>query len=163
MEPVARDDPAPAALMRPYERWGALLSHVWSIVPVWAIVANALLYFAYRESSRIVCFHARQGILFQLLFLMAAIVKCVADFLARLAAVIGPWPALPEATDRWGTRSLAAILALYAGVCLFGAVQALRGRVFVYPLVGARLYRSYLRARQVMATIQPEGGVGVDD
>ena len=46
--------------MRPEERGIAALSHLSTLVPLWALVANAVLYFLYRESSRAVCFHARQ-------------------------------------------------------------------------------------------------------
>jgi len=35
--------------------------------------------------------------------------------------------------------------AAYAASCLIGIYQALRGRIFVYPLAGKQVYRQFLR------------------
>ena len=47
--------PSPGATapppMQPYERTAAALCHLSTIIPGYALVANGLLYFAYRESS----------------------------------------------------------------------------------------------------------------
>jgi len=146
MEPDPRGTPA-VVLMRPYERWGAAVSHLSTIVPLWAIVANALIYFAYSQKSRVVCLHARQGINFQLMFLLVFIAKCMTDLFARLLAAVDPLGAFPVHVRSAGTHLLSGVFVLYAAVCVIGAVQALRGRIFVYPLAGGRLYRNYLEAR----------------
>lgn len=133
--------------MRPYERWGSVLSHLWTIIPLWAIVANALIYFVYRESSRVVCFHARQGIVFQLVFLLFVVAKLVIDLFAKPLGVIGPLASVPGYIDRAGQIFLLVLFIAYAMVCLVGAAYALRGRIFAYPLIGQALYKGFLRAR----------------
>ena len=55
------------------ERAMSILCHLSTLVPIWALASNALIYFTYRESSRAICFHARQGIHFHLLLLIVSV------------------------------------------------------------------------------------------
>ncbi|HUT23888.1 MAG TPA: DUF4870 domain-containing protein [Sumerlaeia bacterium] len=129
------------------DRWLAALSHASTAAPLWALAANALLFFAYGEKSRVVCLHARQGIRFQILFLLAAGAKFLADALSVPVAVVSGSDSLRGAVDRAGRWVLAALFAVYVLCCLVGVVQSLRGRVFIYPFVGGKkLYEEYIRA-----------------
>ena len=136
--------------MRPEERGLSALSHLSTIVPLWALVGNAVLYFLYRQSSRVVCFHARQGINFQLLFLVCVIPLIFLYLLSPLVEVLlGSGSALTVQVCR-GIRFVAdagiwLTAAAYAACCLIGIFQALRGRIFVYPLAGKQVYRQFLR------------------
>lgn len=134
-----------AAPLRPYERGAAALCHLSTIVPFWALIANGVLYFTYRESSRIVCLHARQGINFQIMFLLAWIAKAIVDMFARLVAQVGVPDMLVRIIETTGDYALLAVFLIYAAICLYGALQALRGRIFIYPIAGRRLYENYLR------------------
>jgi len=137
--------------MRPDERGLSALSHLSTIVPLWALVGNAVLYFLYRQSSRVVCFHARQGINFQLLFLVCVIPLIFLYYLVPplVRALLGSDSALAlqvcdviRLVADWGIGLTAAA---YAACCLIGIFQALRGRIFVYPLAGKQVYRQFLR------------------
>ena len=48
--------------------------------------------------------------------------------------------------DKMSDYALIALFAAYAAICLYGAASALRGRFFVYPIAGRRLYQNYLRS-----------------
>jgi len=136
--------------MRPEERGLSALSHLSTIVPLWALVGNAVLYFLYRQSSRVVCFHARQGINFQLLFLVCVIPLIFLYLLSPLVEVLlGSGSALTAQVCR-GIRfaadaGIGLTAAAYTVCCLIGIYQALRGRIFVYPLAGKQVYRQFLR------------------
>lgn len=148
--------------MRTEERWISGLCHLSTLVPLWALIANGMLYFYYREVSRTICFHARQGISFQLLFLLCVIPFFFVLLLSNLLGLaLSPFLS-PEAVDwvtlfvRYATYAPLAILsALYGLTCLVGIVQAIRGKVFPYPLVGKRLFENYVRV--IYGVDVPEG------
>ncbi len=133
--------------MLPYERWAAVLSHLWTIIPLWAFAANGIIYYVYRETSRVVCFHARQGIVFQLAFLLAVVAKMIIDLLVQPLGVISGMQSWPESVDSVGWIVIYAIFGVYTLLCLYGAYQALRGRIFAYPVFGRALYKSFLQAQ----------------
>lgn len=130
-------------LMRPDEKGVVVLCHLITIVPLWALVANALLLFLYRQSSRAVCFHATQGIHFQILLLMVSVPVFLLLPLEKLLKVAQVSPALAGALPAVAEYVLTGLLVVYAFFCLVGAFQALRGKVFKYPLVGRSVYRSF--------------------
>ncbi|NQU44714.1 DUF4870 domain-containing protein [bacterium] len=138
-------------LMRPEDRGLAVLSHLSTVVPVWALVANALLYFLCREGSRAAGFHARQGITFQLLFLMAVIpmlfLYLLSDLLGVILESLAPTLAgsVQIGTDHFATAMLTLTATAYGICCCIGVIQALRGRFFVYPLAGKRIFEDYIR------------------
>lgn len=127
--------------LRAEERVIVASAHFSTLVPLWAIAANALLLFAYRESSRAICFHARQGIQFQVLFLMLSVPILLMPLLQALLTLTHVTPRITEHLDAARWWALGAAYAFYAACCLTGIVQALRGRFFMYPLVGRPLYR----------------------
>ena len=131
----------PPLELRAEERVIAALAHFSTLVPLWALVANALLLFTYRESSRAICFHARQGIQFQVLFLMLSVPVLLMRLLEKLLRLAHVGPLVTEHLGEVAMWALGAIYAVYAACCLAGIVQALRGRFFLYPLAGRPLYR----------------------
>lgn len=139
-------------VMRPEDRGVALLCHFFTMVPLWALVANGLLYFHYRESSRAICFHARQGINFQILFLAVSIPLLSAYLLSDLMGIVlAPLLAEPLVIriclllDQFISLTLVLLAAGYILCCLIGFIQALKGRVFPYPFVGKRAFQRYIR------------------
>lgn len=143
-KPTSPDGPAtevPQPTLRAEERVIAALAHFSTLVPLWALIANALLLFTYRESSRAICFHARQGIQFQVLFLMLSVPVLLMRLLERLLALTHAPQLLTEHLWQAAMWALGIVYGVYAACCLLGIVQALRGRFFLYPLVGRPLYR----------------------
>jgi uncharacterized Tic20 family protein len=138
-ESPATQEPRPE--LRAEERVIAALAHFSALVPLWALVANALLLFTYRESSRAICFHARQGIQFQVLFLILSVPVLLMPLLKRLLTLTHVPQFLTAHLDQAAGWTLGIVYGLYAAFCLLGIVQALRGRFFMYPLVGRPLYR----------------------
>jgi uncharacterized Tic20 family protein len=138
--------------MRTEERGLAVLSHIATMIPIWALVVNAVLYFQYREKSRAVCFHARQGINFQLLFLVILIPLFSLYFLSSLTGVVLT-PLMEEESvraiclrlDQFASLVLAGLFLAYLSCCGIGIVQALRGFVFVYPVAGKQVFQRYVR------------------
>ncbi|MFW6286324.1 MAG: DUF4870 domain-containing protein [Candidatus Sumerlaeota bacterium] len=132
--------------VRADERPPVVICHLAALVPLWALAANAVLYFVYRESSRMVCFHARQCLHFHMLLMATAVPLFLVEAgekMLRLLRVPEDWLGnLPLV----GQTLLFGVYGAYCCVCLLGALQALRGRVFVYPLVGRALYNNYILA-----------------
>jgi uncharacterized Tic20 family protein len=121
------------------ERGVTALCHLSTIIPVWALAVDAFIYFMYRETSRVICFHARQGIHFQFLFLLCVIPL---SFLYLLNLILRE--VLLTLTPDWAVPiygwleqginfTLGMLFIAYAAFCLMGFFQALRGRAFVYP------------------------------
>ncbi|MFP4580078.1 MAG: DUF4870 domain-containing protein [Candidatus Sumerlaeia bacterium] len=133
------------------ERGLAVLSHISTMVPIWALVVNAILYFQCRERSRAVCFHARQGINFQLLFLLVVIPLFFIYFLSSLAEIVmRPLVGMHAAVrlglliDQLASLCLVGVFLAYITCCLIGIIQALRGIIFVYPIAGKKVFRRHL-------------------
>lgn len=135
--------------MLPEERTASLLCHLSTAIPLWALVSNAAIYFLYREKSRAVCFHARQGINFQVLLLAIVVVKRLADMLARILAIVARRIAVSELVEQVGDSVLLSVFIVYVSFCLIGAIQAVRGRVLPYPFVSASALREYVRATRM--------------
>ncbi len=130
--------------IRADERPPAFICHLSSIVPLWALAANAILYFIYHESSRIVCFHARQSMHFHLLLMVIAVPLFLVDAaekVLRLVQVPQYWLGNPTIVSK---TLLFGVFGMYCTICLIGAVQALRGRIFIYPVIGRKLYENYV-------------------
>lgn len=147
--------------MRADERGIAVLCHLSTMVPLWTLVANGLLYFLHRESSRVICFHARQGINFQILFLVCVIPLFLLYLLSDLVGILLSGSSAQALVGgiivQTANVAIGITAAAYAACCIAGIVQALRGRVFVYPLVGRQLYRHFVRS------FQREDGRGAPD
>jgi uncharacterized Tic20 family protein len=130
--------------IRADERPPVFICHLASVVPLWALVANAVLYFIYHESSRIVCFHARQSMHFHILLMIVSVPLFLVDAaekVLRLVRVPQDWLGEPSMVSK---TLLFGVFGMYCTVCLVGAIQALRGRIFIYPIVGRKLYENYV-------------------
>jgi uncharacterized Tic20 family protein len=103
-------------------------------VPLWAVPANALLFFLFRQSSRTVCFHARQGIHYHFLFLVVAVPFLLLIPLENLLILAGISQQVAHKLPTLAFLLLGLLYGVYATFCLVGAVQALRGRGYAYPL-----------------------------
>jgi uncharacterized Tic20 family protein len=140
--PTAAEPSVTPLAMRPDERGMAALCHLFTMLPVWALVANALIHFMYRESSRVVCFHARQGIHFNLLLLLLAVPVFLLGPVVKLLGVAGIHASTVNLIPAIGTWLLIGVYGLYAACCLIGVCAALVGRTWVYPLVGKAVWAS---------------------
>ncbi|HBF35638.1 TPA: hypothetical protein DDW35_13835 [Candidatus Sumerlaeota bacterium] len=127
-------------LMPPGERGVVALCHLSTVIPVWALAVDALIYFLYRETSRAICFHARQGIHFQFLFLLCVIPLSFLYLLNHILREVLATLLTITVADRifgWMEQGINATLTVlfiaYAAFCITGFFQALRGRVFLYP------------------------------
>jgi uncharacterized Tic20 family protein len=126
-----RDRPA---VLLPEERVVTALCHLSTLVPLWAVPANALLFFLFRQSSRTVCFHARQGIHYHFLFLVVAVPFLLLIPLENLLILAGISQQVAHKLPTLAFLLLGLLYGVYATFCLVGAVQALRGRGYAYPL-----------------------------
>ena len=141
-EPMPPQAKPPISLLQPSERGVALFSHVSTLIPLWGILLNALLYFIYREKSRSVCLQALQGIHFSVILLCAIGAKGVIDLFAGLVHPLTDSDAFEQNVERITTYGLGGLYVLFAVCCLIGAWHALRGRILAYPLVGKRVGRA---------------------
>ena len=133
-------------LIYPNERRMAAISHLMNIVPLWGLIANALIFFAWRERSRSVCFHARQGINLQILLLLLVTVKMLADILSKFVAVALEQSIIPIYAKSAGDVFLTIAYFIYAGFCFYGVFKAISGKFFLYPYIGPKLLNGYVRA-----------------
>ena len=141
---MSEPDPQPAPLMLPEERAAAIVCHLSTAIPLWAFVSNAVIYFLYREKSRAVCFHAGQGIHFQVLLLSVVVARRLSDMLARIAGILLRRVAVYGTAVEIGDAVVTAVFIVYVAFCLVGVIQAWRGRILAYPFVSRRLLRRYL-------------------
>lgn len=132
----------------PAERLPLALSHLATALPVWGLVANALLLFGYRESSRSILFQARQALQLQVVFLALATLVFLAQLVFVLLATAGLPAALMQVLITLGWWLLCTAAAGQAALGLWGLGRVLGAQFFVYPVVGEearRLYREELR------------------
>jgi uncharacterized Tic20 family protein len=125
------------------ERSVAVLCHLSTIVPIWGIVVNAILLFGFRERSRVVCLHARQGIGYQVVLLLLAIAWILGEIFLGILSVAGTGGDILERTQSYIWIAVICVYGAYSAICLTGAVQAFRGRIFAYPFIGTRIYAQY--------------------
>jgi uncharacterized Tic20 family protein len=118
----------------PEERVVAALCHLSTLVPLWAVPANALLYFLFRQSSRTICFHARQGIHYHFLFLLVAVPFLLMIPLENLLILAGVPQNVAHNLPTVAFALLGILYLVYAAFCLVGAIQALQGKSYAYPL-----------------------------
>ncbi len=136
----------PVQIMSFQERLITVISHLSAAIPIWGVVANASLFFVFRESSRLICLHARQGILLQLFFLMAAIIWVGTEILARFLNVLQFAENVSTIVAGSGFVVFAFVAFPLWAFCICGAIQSSRGVIFAYPLIGKNSYREYLKA-----------------
>lgn len=130
--------------MRREERAVVFLSHVSTMVPVWALVANGLLHFYYREISRAICFQARQGIHLQVMFLLLSVPISLALPLKKLLLLANVPNKFADYIPTGAWYLLLIVYGIYVLLCLIGAILAVRGKIFCYPLVGRTLFHNYI-------------------
>ncbi len=118
----------------PDERVVAALCHLSTLVPLWAVPANALLFFLFRQSSRTICFHARQGIHYHFLFLVVAVPFLLMIPLENLLILAGIPQSMAHKLPTMAFALLGILYLVYAAFCLVGVVQALQGKSYAYPL-----------------------------
>ena len=137
----------------PDERVVTALCHLSTLVPLWAVPANAFLFFLFRQSSRTICFHARQGIHYHFLFLVVAVPFLLMIPLENLLILAGVPPSAAHKLPTLAFGLLGILYLVYAAFCLVGVVQALRGRSYAYPLP-----TPLARTRQTPVYIRVSGG-----
>lgn len=147
--PPARELPA----LLPDERVVTALCHLSTLVPLWAVPANAFLFFLFRQSSRTICFHARQGIHYHFLFLVVAVPFLLMIPLENLLILAGVPQSAAHKLPILAFGLLGILYLVYAAFCLVGVVQALRGRSYAYPLP-----TPLARTRQTPVYIRVSGG-----
>lgn len=109
------------------------LCHLVNVIPVWGLILCGWIWYAVREESRYVVRHARQAMVFHAALLMALLVWVVLGLLGRLLSVFSIW--LSEIIGYTNNVMMAAVMLIYAAVCLYGCVSTMAGRDFRYPWV----------------------------
>ena len=124
-------------MLHPREREIVALTYLLAIVPLFGILAAAIVALAYQERSRTVVFHAKQAIVGQAFLLLVFVVICMFGVFAVLVGVLSP--TLREGFFFFNKIVFFAVGIAYLVWCFYFAWVSLDGRDVDYPLIGARL------------------------
>ncbi|MGI6648183.1 MAG: DUF4870 domain-containing protein [Bacillota bacterium] len=118
----------------------AAVSHLGIFLNLLGIVLALIIYLLKQEQSKFIAHHAKQAVGFQLVVVIAGAVAGFSGFGVALGSLFfGPGPGVVGivgvAVFFWLTIVLVAICAIV------GAVRALMGKDFQYPLVGELIDR----------------------
>jgi uncharacterized Tic20 family protein len=112
------------------------LCHLFNAVPLWGLLYCGWMWYALREESRTVVYHARQAMTFHVVLMLGLLVYLALGFVARLLGVL--LPELGGVFRQINDSILKAALLAYVAICVCGCVLCSTGRSFHYPLLGRR-------------------------
>jgi uncharacterized protein len=119
------------------ERGNIFLAHLFTIIPLWGILFNGIMWVSFKDRSRKIVFHAHQCIFFQVVFLAAIIVGLIFNLLVKLiSAINGTIGALLGFVN---SSIISLIIIIYFGSCLYAMWSILQGHDFEYPFIGSKL------------------------
>lgn len=132
------------------EKLMAGLAHGSILLPMWGLILSALIFITQREKSPFTREQAAQAIVWQAALIAVFMVGMgcyMLSFFGLMGGMIltggepagGPPPAFFLPFGVMGMVALGALLFIAVG--LFGAVRALQGHPFQYPLVGGFMNR----------------------
>lgn len=133
-------------VVREDERGFAAACHLLAAVPLWGIVFLAGIWIYFKERSREVVFHVQQAMMFQMVLLAVGVFALVVQMIALPMNVLHS--GLSNLITTLNTFFLITVYTAYVCVCLWGVVQTMMGRPFLYPLIGRRVLEGNLTKSQ---------------
>lgn len=129
--------------MKTDDRGYSALAHILAILPGWGIFFNVILWLNFKSRSHEVSFHARQAILFQVIFLLPVlIVMLVAKVISKLIGLVSETIGNILNSINWMIIVLAMVF--YVLYCLYGFFRVRTGHPFEYIFAG-KWVKSFLK------------------
>lgn len=113
------------------------LIHLLNIIPLWGIAFNGIIWYTYKDKSKVIVFNALQSIFFQIAFLIIGILGILFQFFSILVGYL--LPQIGHFLKSANYTVLMIFLIIYIFFCLLGAWKTFSGEEFQYPYIGARL------------------------
>jgi uncharacterized Tic20 family protein len=110
------------------------LCHLCNALPLWGLICNGLVWFAFRERSRYLVGQTQQAMYFHGLLLFVIVIwMLISAFTKLVAYLVAPVGAVLYQIN---LAIIILVLGLHVVICAIGAWRTFNGQLFCYPFVG---------------------------